>query len=818
LIHRFSRVPALPLALLLLWSACSDSTTAVLDDAADDPAPLRTASACVLVASDGVMASRIDALRAEVDVLDRAGALNSGQTTALTQHLDNALRQLERGQYCATSAQLAAFRKQLETFTDAGELSDREAFELRLQSRLATFDPASVTPGEEEQYAPGYTGELRTLRIAGSDIPVEVIDGLAIFTGDIVLGFVDELEAQTGTGGPAAVGPCTQDGLICGRWSDGVIGYDYFLDWEDRTGEMITAIQQAIREWEGKTGLRFERRASGERIIFRNGTGCSSWIGRQVLAIFDPQYIFLNKDNCRQVGTIAHEIGHSVGFWHEQSRNDRDNFIQINSDAIADGKGSNFSKFLALGVERGGYDLGSIMHYACGLFKKEGATENPIEPIVEGATCADVGQRDGLSPNDVVGAYFLYRPRFQIVGASEGETRDRFDLSLQFDVEPVPDEWIRWNVDRAGAGTGPTFSTLAAGLSPGPHTLLVQIFAEGIVLATNSITITIANTPPSVELGPNRTVDMNRSFSVAATVVDAEDGSCPISACTFEWDPTPETDRGGAADFRYTTAGTRRITATVTDGGGGVGADQVEITVVDSPPVLTVLSPTPGARFNEGATVAYSGFATDVNLGPGPEPGRFECYEIHWSSLDPTDRFNGMAGCDGFLTLGTPGTRTVTVAVTDGVNTTSTSFDIEVGACGTNCPPDVSFVLDTPSELDGSSFSPSFTGPGYDLGTDIAMTARIDDREPDNPVAYEWKLLVPGLFGSAREVILGSGSLTVPGTNYFTFNPSDARWGITRWPTCATTAIPHVLVLTATDARGAVGSARRTLHLGCQFG
>ena len=66
------------------------------------------------------------------------------------------------------------------------------------------------------------------------------------------------------------------------------------------------------------------------------------------------------------MGIAVHEMVHALGFLHEQSRPDRDDYVSIITGNIIPGRESNFAKFASQHTKLHGigYDYGSLMHYS----------------------------------------------------------------------------------------------------------------------------------------------------------------------------------------------------------------------------------------------------------------------------------------------------------------------------------------------------------------------------------------------------------------------------------------------------------------------
>ncbi|XP_060890453.1 high choriolytic enzyme 1-like [Labrus mixtus] len=193
---------------------------------------------------------------------------------------------------------------------------------------------------------------------------------------------------------------CWSQSCLWRKASTGLVMIPFTVNSQFTSGER-QKIDYAMKEFHSRTCLRFvPRKNEYDYISIENEAGCFSNLGRTG----GRQVLSLNRQGCLYHGIIQHEINHALGFQHEQSRSDRDNYVRINWENIDPQRAGNFHKASTNNLNTP-YDYSSIMHYGKTAFSIQYGKDS-ITPIPD--SNVQIGQRQGMSYWDIMRINLLY--------------------------------------------------------------------------------------------------------------------------------------------------------------------------------------------------------------------------------------------------------------------------------------------------------------------------------------------------------------------------------------------------------------------------
>ncbi|WP_373516499.1 M12 family metallopeptidase [Pricia sp.] len=262
-----------------------------------------------------------------------------------------------------------------------------------------TVESVDETPINEESQDKDFI----TKYFMGTEVKVKLEDdGTYSLAGSDTRLFENQLSDSPGA---YEANPVPDDGitglaLVGGvrKWSNNTVVYVI----NGLNSQVRSELQKSFNEWSGKTNIRFKERTNESTYVTISSSGSNSNSGVATLGS-NGSRSFIRLGTRATAVVIIHEIGHTLGYIHEQNRSHRDNYIIINFDNIQDDAKDQFFKSSSASLVTNPLDLNSTMMYGSYTFSKNG---RPTITDLNGNTYPQSQAR--ISSGDIAGTNAVY--------------------------------------------------------------------------------------------------------------------------------------------------------------------------------------------------------------------------------------------------------------------------------------------------------------------------------------------------------------------------------------------------------------------------
>lgn len=191
------------------------------------------------------------------------------------------------------------------------------------------------------------------------------------------------------------------------------------------------SVKDSLDDLHARSGVTFVPRTNQSDYVAYIGVDTEDYCGLSYVGLAggkqEIEISIASTLDCVNRSVIEHESLHALGFWHEQSRPDRDDFIRVLFANVLPGYEDQFDLLPTEADGVGNYDFASVMHYTRKAFSKNGL--DTIQADTE-AHNSLIGESTQASDQDIQAVQSIYGTGIKI--ELEEQTDGTFDAVVTY--------------------------------------------------------------------------------------------------------------------------------------------------------------------------------------------------------------------------------------------------------------------------------------------------------------------------------------------------------------------------------------------------